>query len=190
MNTNQSASNGGKKQVGGETELRHRFLLKREYINIRILDRFAHPITDTACKIDYDDGMKVESMTDERGWLHVLISDTAEYADIKLEGVEEYALRRVQLIPMRTQRPDVSEVKQRLANIGFPVESDLRKGILEFQEEFDLELTGEADPEFKEKLNEIYERYRTEDGETEDESYNASEEDDDGDDLDEEEGRT
>lgn len=185
---NQSSNNGEMKQVDGETELRHRFLLKREYINIRILDRFSQPLTDTECTIDYDDGMKVKSMTDERGWLHVLISDRAEYADIKLEGVEEYALRRVQLIPMRTQSPEVSEVKQRLANIGFLVESDLRKGILEFQEEFDLELTGEADPEFKEKLNEIYERYRTEDGETEDESYNAEEEDDG--DLDDEEGRT
>ena len=189
MSKKQLESGSTKKQVGGETERLHRFRLKREYINIRILDRFDRPITDTACTIVYDDGMKTEATTDDRGWIHILITETAEYADITLENVDEYALRRVQLIPMRTQSPDVSQVKQRLSNIGFSVEPDLRKGILEFQEEYDLELTGEADPEFKNKLDEIYQRYRTEDGETEDDSDDASDADD-GDAYDEEEGRT
>ena len=177
------------KYESGDTDQRHRFLRKRHHINIRFLDRFAEPITDTQCQINYDDGMKTKGVTDERGWLRVLISDAAEYADVVIEDVTEDSFRRVRLTPIRRPRADMAEVEQRLSNIGFSVNPDVTKGILEFQEEYDLELTGKADPAFKAKLDEVYKHHRDKDGYDEDEGSDIPDEDDQ-DIIDENEGRT
>lgn len=171
-----------------ETGRRHTFVLKRDLINIRILDRYDQPIRETQCKVSYDDGMRTVATTDERGWIKVRISKTAEFADITLEGVAEDAQRRVCLKPPRSRTKGEAKIRQRLWNLGFPVEPLLKQGILEFQEEYDLELTGTIDASFKKKLEDVYADFRDKDRDTESEEDSLPRDDDDA--VDENEGRT
>lgn len=184
-NSSETASSSA---VSIETGRRHTFILKREYINIRILDRRDHPIAGTRCRIEYDDGTKTEATTDERGWVKVVISEKAGYADFTLDGVTEDARRRIHLIPPDKKDQEGGTIQQKLWNLGFPVEPDPQQGILAFQEAYDLELSGQSDSAFKQKLEQVYAEFRDRDKNEEDEDA-APMDDGDGD-IDENEGRT
>ena len=164
------------------TGRRHSFI-KGKSLHIRILDYSGEPIKKTLCQVTYSSGIQKKATTDNNGWLTVAVSGKQEYANLVLEGVAEDNERKVYL-----NFPSIYEeegVKQRLSNLGFTVEPDLAQGVLDFQDHYDLPLTGEIDDDFKRGLEDIYNKFRDE----EKEEYMDTDFDDD-DFVDENEGRT
>ena len=150
----EEAERGDPRMIPMESGTSITLRFKRRKLSLRILDRAGQPIEDTSCTVAYSNGKEHQATTDADGWLKVPLSGKPEKATLTLEGVEEDAEREVYL-----QLPSLEEeegVSQRLANLGFSA-PELWQAVLEFQDCYDLEPTGEIDDEFREKLAVAYE---------------------------------
>lgn len=148
-----------------KTGIKHSFI-RGKLLEVRILDCSGKPIKKISCKITFSNDIMNKGITDENGWLKIAFTGTPEYADIILEGVDEDNERKVYIKFDSIEKNE--DLKGRLFNLGFIAEEDTSKAVLDFQEFYNLELTGEINNEFKSKLDEIYKKYGNEKIEEED----------------------
>ena len=146
------------KKVDKPNEARHKFKLKGEQAKFKIqLKQLGQPRAGE----DYIlvvGGTIITGKTDGDGKIECEIPNDASSAELKLQGGKEvYPLTIGKLDPA----DEPSGVRQRLANLGFNVESPDEdkmpgKTLKEFQEKYSLKITGECDGPTKAKLRELH----------------------------------
>ena len=144
------------KQEPGETEMRHRFVLRGEPtdIRVRVMDddqpRASQPYTVEVGDREYT------GTTDADGWLTVPIPGDARLATLTI-GPDDA------VIPLQLGELDPVEeirgVQDRLDNLGFDCDGErgelgdgTREALRAFQERFELEVTGEPDEATRSRL--------------------------------------
>ena len=147
------------KKVSKPNEATHKFKLRGEQAKFKMrFKRLGQPRANE----DYImviDGVVKTGKTDAQGEINTDIPNDAKGGEIKLDNGKE-------IIPFRIGRLDPQEspsgVRQRLINVGFPVNDDpdtsvMPKNALQaFQTKQKLPVTGEYDDATKAKLTELH----------------------------------
>ena len=147
------------KEVSKATDQMHKFKRKGEPCKLRVqLMKAGKPRANEKYVLNLD-GTPINGTTDDEGKLEHFIPGESRVAELVLRGGQEsYPLRLGDLDPC--DKP--TGIQQRLNNLGFDCGSedgelgdDTKEAIKKFQEAYDLEVTGEADDETKDKLKEL-----------------------------------
>ena len=145
------------KLESGETELRHRFIRRREPANITITlrDKQGNPRANESFSLNVD-GEVTEGYTDPNGVLRAVVAPTADTAWLTLpDAGESYPLRLARLQPAAA----AAGAQGRLNNIGFNCGTPgkvwtarARAALQLFQARYGLPATGEYDVDTRAKL--------------------------------------
>lgn len=150
------------KVVAAPFDQRHRFRVLGRPVSLRLrILRFEETVKNAKYELLCGDEKK-EGHTDEDGCLKVTIIATEMTAYLKIEvdgGEDEFELELGDLAPAS----ELVGIQARLANLGYdPGEIDGELGQLTqqaleiFQEDYDLEVSREADKATREKLEELH----------------------------------
>ncbi len=144
------------KEENCATEQKHRFLKKGipAMLKVRILVS-DEPLSDQPYTLIIDDQIIAEGTTDEDGFVEEPIPPNAREGSIIVGEGEN---RLVFPVSLGTLDPiDTDEgVAGRLMDLGYPAQDDLNEAIRAFQEDNDIEPTGNIDNETREKLKEVF----------------------------------
>ena len=146
------------REESGQTEKRHRFILKHERMLILIIKNAdGEPLRNQKYRLQIDDDW-FEGMTNDEGRLEQTISLDAEEGELHIAG-QVRPLKVAHLDPITT----VSGVQARLNNLGFnagPV--DGKKGpktkaaVKEFQKSRNIAVDGIVGPQTRRHLKDAY----------------------------------
>lgn len=137
-------------------EQRHRFRKKGipAMLKVRIMAD-NEPLSDKPYTLYIDDRLIKEGTTDSEGFVEAPIPPNAREGTIRVVDGEN---RLIFPVSLGTVNPiDTDEgVAGRLHDLGYPADEDIRGSIQSFQEDNDLEPTGEMNDETREKLGEVF----------------------------------
>src|SRR5262249_10848825 len=143
------------KQIACPTEKRHPFVKKgsRAKLKIRLLDG-KDPRANVPYKLQID-GIWIEGTTDSDGYLEQPLPPSARKGQLLVgqgptQDVHDLDFGHVD--PIQTD----SGVAKRLHDLGYETGSDPSIAIRGFQADQGLEVTGQADDAFKQKLTEVF----------------------------------
>ncbi|MBN1766859.1 MAG: LysM peptidoglycan-binding domain-containing protein [Sedimentisphaerales bacterium] len=138
------------------TEQKHRFRKKGipAKLKVRIMAD-NEPLPDKPYSLYIDDRLVCEGTTDGDGFIEASIPPNAREGEIR---VGEGDNRLIFPVSLGTVNPiDTDEgVAGRLHDLGYPADEDIQAAIQGFQQDNDLEPTGEMNDETRDKLREVF----------------------------------